>query len=122
MTEYPRADDVFKDTDAAIEAAKATLAKAEPGEEGGPAWLYLTTRARKLPEAAVRGAVSSLRSLRPPIEGRPPQDHAVVSLLHDQAGEVSGIQATFCDVLGHPTATEPKRQTYSLRPNPDFSN
>ncbi len=116
MPEYARAEDVFRDADGAIEAAKAILAKAEPGEEGGPAWLYLT-KTRKLPEAAVRGAVSSLRYLRPPIEGRPPQDHAVVSLLRDQAGGVSGIQLTFVDIKGRATATEPKRITYSLRPN-----
>jgi hypothetical protein len=116
MSDYQCAENVFHDADAAVEQAKATLAKAEPGAEGDPAWLYLT-KTRKLPEAAVRGAVNSLRYLRPPIEGRPPQDHAIVSLLRDQSGEISGLQLTFCDVLGHSTATEPKRQTYSLRPN-----
>ncbi len=116
MSEYREAEDIFRDSDTIVEAAKSILARAEPGEEGDPAWRYLTVT-RKLLEAAVRGAVSSLHYLRPPIEGRPPQDHAVVSLLRDQAGEVSGLQLNFIDIKGRATATEPKRITYSLRPN-----
>ena len=60
-------------------------------------------------------ACADLRYLPPPIEGRPPQDHALVSLLRDADGEVSGFQLEFCDICGARTGTEPGKQTYALR-------
>jgi hypothetical protein len=62
---------VFADADAKLELAKALLARAVPVTEGDPAWVYMT-KIRKLPEAAVRGALGELRYLKSPIEGRAP--------------------------------------------------
>ena len=114
MTGYRPAEDVFADADAKVAAAKALFARAELVVEDDPVWRYLTA-VRRLPAAAVRGALKELRHIAPPIEGRPPQDHAVVSLLRDQRGAVSGLQLTFVDIKGRATGTEPKRITYSLR-------
>ncbi len=41
----------------------------------------------------------------------------LVSLLRDASGEVSGLQLTFLDIRGRLSTTEPRRQTYALRPN-----
>ena len=113
---YPGVHETFADADQRQELAAALLARAVPVLGADPAWLYLT-RIRKLPADVVRRALEHLRVLPAPIEGRPPMDHAVVSLLYDQAGEVSGLQLTFVDILGATTAAEPRRQSYSLRQN-----
>ena len=111
---YPHAEEVFAIADARVELAKALAARFEPIADS-PADTYLR-HTRRLPADAVR-TCEDLRHVPPPIEGRPPQDHALVSLLRDAAGEVSGFQLEFCDIAGARTATEPFKQTYSLREN-----
>jgi hypothetical protein len=112
MTLYPDAEATFADTNARIELAQAIYSRVQP-PEGSPAEIYLT-KVRKIPAEAAR-ACADLRYLPSPIEGRPPQDHALVSLLRDAAGEVSGFQLEFVDVLGARTANEPHKQSYALR-------
>jgi hypothetical protein len=113
---YGSAEEVFTDSDAKLERTQQLLARAEPVLENGPGWVYLVER-RRLPLGAVCAALGEFRYLPPPLEDRPPQDHALVSLLRDARGEISGLQLTYVDVLGHPSATEPRRETFSLRPN-----
>jgi hypothetical protein len=110
--DYPKAGDVFADADGKIEFAKTLAEHFEP-HAGTPAEQYLL-QTRRLPAGAVH-ACEDVRYIAPPIEGRPPQDHALVSLLRDPTGEVSGFQLEFCDILGARTATEPGKQSYALR-------
>ena len=85
---YSAAENVFADADAKVALAKALFARLEP-VAGTPAETYLL-QTRRLPTGAVR-ACEDLRYLSPPIDGRPPEDHALVSLLRDGACEVSGL-------------------------------
>jgi hypothetical protein len=112
MTPYPEAEDVFGDVDATREAAKALYARLAPLTEDTPTWQYIT-KTRKIEPSAAREC-ADLRYLSPSIDGRPPQDHALVSLLRDPAGEVSGFQLEFCDVLGARTGTQPNKQAFAL--------
>jgi phage/plasmid primase-like uncharacterized protein len=107
---YTSAADTFADADAKIELAQALFARVQP-TTGTAVELYLT-KYRKIPAEAVR-ACADLGYLPSPIEGRGPTDHALVSILRDAAGEPSGLQLEFCDVLGARSATEPSKQTYS---------
>jgi hypothetical protein len=111
---YAPAEDIFADTnaDAKIALARALAERFAP-LAGTPAEVYLT-RTRKLSAEAV-GACADLRYLAPPIDGRPPQDHALVSLLRDADGELSGFQLEFVDALGARTGTTPAKQTFALR-------
>jgi hypothetical protein len=110
---YAAAENVFRDAEANIERARALLPRLQP-LEGTPAEAYLIVT-RRIPADVVR-ACQDLRYLAPPINGRPPQDHALVSLLRDAAGEVSGFQLEFVDIAGARTGTEPAKVTYALRP------
>jgi hypothetical protein len=109
---YAPAEDVFTDADAKIALAQAIYPRTE-SLAGTPAEVY-ATKTRKLPPEVVR-ACADLRYVPPPIEGRPPQDHALVSLLRDSDGKVSGIQLEYCDISGARTGTDPGKQTYALR-------
>jgi hypothetical protein len=113
--DYPSHEQTFAAADAKLDLARQLYARAEPLAEASPSWLYLT-KARKLPADAVRAALGELRMIEPLIEGRDAADYAVVSLLRDRDGEVSGLQCAFHDVLGAASAKAPKRQSYSLRP------
>jgi hypothetical protein len=112
MASYPDADDIFADANAKVALAK-TLAKRFQPLAGSPAEAYLT-QTRSIPEDAVR-ACADLRYLAPPIDGRAPQDHALVSLLRDAGDEVSGFQLEYCDIAGARTGTAPAKQTHALR-------
>jgi Protein of unknown function (DUF3631) len=114
MEAYPEAAAAFADADARVELAQALLSRLQPFEDS-PAELY-ATKTRRLPAETVR-ACPDLRYLPSPIEGRPLVDHALVSLLRDSAGEVSGLQCEFCDILGARSADALGKQSYSLRPN-----
>jgi hypothetical protein len=109
---YPDAADVFADANARIALAKALAERFAP-VAGTPAERY-AVGTRQLPAAAI-GSCADLRYLAPPIDGRPPQDHALVSLLRDASGAVSGFQCEFCDIAGARTGTEPAKQAYALR-------
>jgi hypothetical protein len=109
---YAPAEDVFTDADAKIALAQAIYPRTE-SLAGTPAEVY-ATKTRKLPPEVVR-ACGDLRYLSPLIEGRPPQDHALVPLLRDSDGKVSGIQLEYCDISGARTGTDPGKQTYALR-------
>jgi hypothetical protein len=114
--DYPDREETFAAAERGIELEQQLGARAEPVVEGDAGWLYLT-KTRRLPTDAVRAALGELRALEPLIEGRDAADCAVVSLLRDGDDAVSGLQLTFHDVLGAPSAKAPKRQSYSLRPN-----
>ena len=113
---YESAAHAFADADAKLALAAAIWARAEPLLEGSAGWSYLT-RTRRLPAEAVRAALPELRLVEPLIEGRPPVDYALCSVIRDAAGEPSGFELAFIDTTGAPSAHEPRRQTYSLRPN-----
>ena len=112
--DYPSHEQTFAAADSRIELAQQLLARAEPVVEGDAAWLYLT-KTRQLPADTVRAALPELRLITPLIEGRAASDYGVASLLRDRDGEISGLQLTFVDVTGAPSAKAPKRQTYALR-------
>jgi hypothetical protein len=112
MADYPRADEAFSSSDAKVELGQALYLRLQP-LAGTPAEKY-ATETRKLPAATV-SACADLRYLPPPIEGRPPQDHALVSLLRDDAGETCGFQLEFCTIDGARTAREPNKQSYATR-------
>jgi hypothetical protein len=115
MDRYATAEAVFADADAKIELAKALRAKVQQPITGTPAERFLV-QTRKIPPEAVAGC-ASLGYLPSPLEGRHPTDHALVSLLLDSSGEATGLQLEYCDISGARTATEPFKQTYSLRAN-----
>jgi hypothetical protein len=112
---YASAEDVFASADDRLDEARALLERAGEVAEGSPAWLYLVEH-RRLPVDAVRAVLAELRYLQPPLEGRQPQDHALVSLLRDAGGEITGLQLTYLDIKGRPSGQEPRRVTRSLRP------
>jgi hypothetical protein len=113
MSTYASAKETFSAADARRELAQALQGRFQP-LEGSPAELY-AVRTRRLPADTVR-ACADLWHLPPPIDGRPPQDHALVSLLRDPAtGDITGFQLEFCDILGATTDTEPRKITYALR-------
>jgi Protein of unknown function (DUF3631) len=109
---YPDAKAFFADADSRIEMAKQLLGRLGP-VAGSPAELYLI-KTRKIPGGAIQ-ACTDLRYLTSPIKGRHETDHALVSLLRDAAGEASGFQLEYCDILGARTAGEPSKQTFALR-------
>ena len=110
---YSGPEAVFADADAKRELAKRCTPAWQP-IAGTPAEEYLV-KTRNMPADAVR-ACADLRYLPPPIEGRPPQDHALVSLLRDAAGEVVADSSSSSSTsLGARTGTEPGKQTYALR-------
>jgi hypothetical protein len=112
--DYPSHEQTFADADAKLELAKALLDRALPVTEGDPAWWYLV-KSRKLPATAVRAALPELRLVEPLIEGRPATDYGIASLLRDAGGAVTGLQLTFVNITGTPSATAPRRQSYALR-------
>jgi Protein of unknown function (DUF3631) len=112
MADYPGADETFTASDAKVELAQALYLRFQP-LDGTPAETY-AIKTRKLPATTV-SACADLLYLSSPIAGRPPQDHALVSLLRDDAGEPCGFQLEFCDVAGARTDTEPNKQSYALR-------
>jgi hypothetical protein len=111
---YPGAESVFADAEATRTLANALYTRVQP-IEGTPAEKYLIAT-RRIPVDAVR-ACTDLRYLPPPIEKRPPQDHAVVSLLRDAEGEVCGFQLEFIDISGAKTGATPSKMTFALVEN-----
>jgi putative DNA primase/helicase len=109
---YPDAEDCFADAATKIALAK-TLAERFAPIAGTPAETYLI-KTRKLPATTV-AACADLNYLAPPIDGRPPQDHALAALLRDAGGALSGFQLEFCDITGARTGTAPGKQAYTLR-------
>jgi hypothetical protein len=95
--DYPRTESIFADAEARIELAKQ-LVERFASHADSPAELY-AVKTRKIPIETVR-ACADLRYLPSQIEGRPPVDHALVSLLRDAAGETTGFQFEYCDILG----------------------
>jgi hypothetical protein len=110
--DYPRTESIFADAEARIELAKQ-LVERFASHADSPAELY-AVKTRKIPIETVR-ACADLRYLPSQIEGRPPVDHALVSLLRDAAGETTGFQFEYCDILGARAAAAPAKQTFCLR-------
>jgi hypothetical protein len=113
---YRDADDDFAATDAKVELGQALYARRQP-LAGSCAEAYATRKdVRKLPAKTV-GAIAeagNLFYLPAPIAGRPPEDHALGSLLRAD-GEPCGLQLEFCNIKGDRTEKEPNKQTYALR-------
>jgi hypothetical protein len=111
---YPDADATFAAADAKIELAQRLYAQTQPLADTSAETYAIKTR--RLPAETVR-ACEDLRFLPAPIEGRPPTDYALVSLIRDGAGEVASLQLEFCDRLGARSGAEPSKKTYALRPH-----
>ena len=107
MTSYPRAaPSPFNSAHAAL--SKAEIARAVPTAEGDAAFRYLTGQ-RGIPPGVLLGC-ADVRTLPAPILGRDRVDFACVSLLRPAPGaDPTGAELAFIDVLGRPSATEPRR-------------
>ena len=105
MTGYSAAPAPF---DASLAArSRAEVARGIPITTGDPRFLYLT--ARGIPADTILGC-ADLRLLPAPILGRDRVDFACVSLLRPAPdAEPTGAELAFVDILGQPSATEPRR-------------
>jgi hypothetical protein len=109
-------DEVARDTEPNTELANELLGKCQPLKEGSAQWRYLT-ETRGIPPATVKRCSADLRALEPPIPGFDRLARGVVSLLRNQAGDVTGLAVEACGISGEAMSRadgRTERKSYAL--------
>ena len=113
--DYPSHEQTFAAADAKLELARALLDRALPVTEGDPGWRL----SHRDPEAAGRCRAHRAARARadrafdrgPATDRLRPRKHAALM----PVASVTGLQLTFVNIAGTPSATAPRRQSYALR-------
>jgi hypothetical protein len=113
MPGYTAFDKQASFDDSRAEQYRAEIARADTLVLTDAASLYLS-KVRGIPSATFMPC-QDLRLLPSPIPDRPPTNWACVSLLRPAPDAApTGAELTFIDILGHPTATEPRRVQWAF--------